>query len=139
MNSVITHFPEKKEGIDYQNKSLTTGFPSPAADYSESQLNFNEILIKNSSSTYVMENAVDRGTNWGIFKGDLLVVDRSLKPYNGCVLVANIEGQFTLCKIHNNILYAVSQDYAQKYDLNSDMSLEIDIWGIITHTIHKFI
>lgn len=138
MTSVIDYMTSNDEGADYQNKSRTTGFPSPAADYSESQLNFNDILIKNSSSTFVMENSIDRGDSWGIFKGDLLVVDRALDPHDGCLLIANIEGQFALCKIKNNVIYAISKDYAHKYPLKSEMEIDIDIWGIVTHAIHRF-
>jgi DNA polymerase V len=74
-----------------------TGFPSPAQGYEAKTFDFNRILLKNPPATFVMEAAAS-GMEWrGIFPGSLLVVDRSIKPETGSVVVAAYDGEF-LCR-----------------------------------------
>ncbi|MDR3140022.1 MAG: hypothetical protein LBT95_10200 [Treponema sp.] len=78
-------------------KEKETGFSSPAQGYEENSLDFNRILLKNPPATFIMEAAAS-GMEWrGIFPGSLLVVDRSIKPETGAVVVAAYDGEF-LCR-----------------------------------------
>lgn len=77
---------------------VPAGFPSPADDYMDKALDLNEYLIKNSAATFYCRVSGQSLTGIGIFDGDLLIVDRSLKPQQGSVVLAVIDGELT-CKI----------------------------------------
>jgi DNA polymerase V len=87
-----------------ERKEKETGYPSPARGYEEKSLDFNRLLLRNPPATYVMEAAAS-GMEWrGILPGSLLVVDRSIKPVAGSVVVFAYDGEF-FCReaaIQNN-------------------------------------
>ena len=76
--------------------SVVAGFPSPAEQYLEPPLNLNELLVKRPAATYFVKVAGDSMIGAGIHDGDLLVVDRSLTPANGDVVIASVDGEFTV-------------------------------------------
>jgi len=80
--------------------SVQAGFPSPAADYAEDGLDFNELLIHRKAATYCLKVTGDSMTGAGIFPGDILVVDRSIPPANGDIAVAAVNGEFTVKRIY---------------------------------------
>jgi DNA polymerase V len=87
----------RKKGKYMNQKEKETGFPSPAQGYEAKTFDFNRILLKNPPATFIMEAAAS-GMEWrGIFPGSLLVVDRSIKPQSGAVVVAAYDGDF-LCR-----------------------------------------
>ncbi len=77
---------------------VSAGFPSPADDYLEAKLDLNSHLIKHPNATYFVRADGDSMRGRGIYNGDLLVVDRSLKPRHGQVIIAALHGELT-CKI----------------------------------------
>ncbi|MFT6914932.1 MAG: DNA polymerase V [Motiliproteus sp.] len=78
--------------------SISAGFPSPASDYLEARLDLNAHLIQSPSSTYFVRAEGDSMRGRGIFSGDLLVVDRSITPKSGQIVIAALDGELT-CKI----------------------------------------
>lgn len=72
------------------------GFPSPAADYTESELDLNEYCIRRRHSTYFVRAIGNSMTDIGLYSGDLLVVDKAEKPQHGDIVIAEIEGEFTV-------------------------------------------
>ena len=72
------------------------GFPSPAQDYVEKRIDLNELLVQHPSATYFVKSSGDSMTGAGIGNGDLLVVDRSRKPSHGDIVIAAIDGEFTV-------------------------------------------
>lgn len=77
---------------------VSAGFPSPADDYLEAPLDLNQHLIKHPSATFFARAEGDSMRGRGIFPGDLLIIDRSLKPGHGQVVIAALNGELT-CKI----------------------------------------
>ena len=77
--------------------AVQAGFPSPADDYKESALSLDEHLIKHPAATYVARAAGDSMEGIGIFDKDLLIIDRSLEPKNGDIVIAAVDGELT-CK-----------------------------------------
>ena len=75
------------------------GFPSPAADYVERRIDLNELLVAHPSSTYFVKAAGDSMIEGGINNGDLLVVDSSRKPEHGDIVIAAVEGEFTVKRL----------------------------------------
>ena len=76
--------------------SVVAGFPSPAEQYLEPPLDLNEFLIKRPAATYFVRVEGDSMIGAGIHDGDLLVVDRSLCPASGDVIIASVDGDFTV-------------------------------------------
>jgi DNA polymerase V len=119
---------------------VNAGFPSPAGDYIEKELNFKELFIRNESSTFFVQVAGNSMINAGIFDGDILVVDKSLEPKDNSILVCYIDGDFTVKKVKKikGKLYLVPEN--PKFDLiEIKESSDFRIWGVVTFAIHKFI
>ena len=76
------------------------GFESPGAEYTQSSLDLDSLLIEHPSATYFGRAQGDSLMGVGIFNGDLLIVSRALKPKQGDIIVANLNGEF-VCKIFN--------------------------------------
>lgn len=76
--------------------SVAAGFPSPAEQYVEPNLDLNAFLVKREAATFFVRVAGDSMTGAGIFEGDILAVDRSLEPANGDIIVASVDGEFTV-------------------------------------------
>jgi len=114
------------------------GFPSPAEDHMDLKLDLNEFLVKHPAATFYVYAKGDSMINAGIYDGDLLIVDRALKPELKSIVIAIIDGEFTVKKIKkiNDMLYLVPDNGSYKpIRITKDMNFEI--WGVVTHTIHK--
>ena len=118
--------------------NVYAGFPSPAEDHMDLKLDLNEFLVKHPAATFYVYAKGDSMINAGIHDGDLLIVDRALKPELKSIVIAIIDGEFTVKKVKkiNNALYLVPDNSSYKpIKINQDMNFEI--WGVVTHTIHK--
>ena len=82
--------------MPYFEGGVSAGFPSPAEDYMHAKLDLNELLVEHPSATYYVRVNGDSMLGAGIVSGDLLVVDRSLEVTNNCIVVAHIDGEFTV-------------------------------------------
>ncbi|OSL88352.1 protein SamA [Escherichia coli TA249] len=76
-----------------------SGFPSPAADYTESELDLNEYCIQRRSSTYFVRAIGNSMRDMGLHSGDLLIVDKAERPQHGDIVIAEIDGEFTVKKL----------------------------------------
>ncbi len=114
------------------------GFPSPAADYAESPLSLDQLLIDHPSATYFFKAAEDSYRN-GIMKGALLIVDSSLKPSDGVIIVCDIGGEYRLKRYRSvpfphleNMSTALREDFpepdAEGYDA---------VYGVVTYIINN--
>lgn len=124
--------------LRYPQFKVHAGFPSPAEDFSEKPLDLQAFLIKNPISTYVLKVSGQSMEGVGIFSGDHLIVDRSLKPATGQVVVAVIEGGFTVKRykiIHQSIWLVPEHPHYQPIRLTQEM--ESSIWGVVTYVLHK--
>lgn len=113
------------------------GFPSPASDYIEKTLDLNELCIRHPSATYFVRAEGESMTEAGILSGDLLVVDKALKPAHGDIVIAAIEGEFTvkkLCTRPRLCLQPMNPAYSAIY-VDPD---DLDIFGVVIHAIHTF-
>ena len=119
---------------------ISAGFPSPAENYIDTNIDLNEELILHPASTFFLRVQGNSMTNAGILDGDLLIVDRSLNPQPGHIVVAILDGTFTLKKLtyRNQIPYleAANPNYLP-IDLRHYEN--IHIWGVAIHSIHKLI
>ena len=117
---------------------VAAGFPSPADDYVDVGIDLNDQLIRHPTSTFFLRVSGDSMTGAGIHDGDLLVVDRSLDPRPGRVVVAVLDGGFTLKRLMRHQgrlrLEAANPSYPP-LDLQS--CDDAQIWGVAIHVIHS--
>jgi DNA polymerase V len=115
------------------------GFPSPATDYIEEDVDLNVHLIKNVPATFVIRVQGKSMTDVGIYDGDLLVVDRSLEPKNFSTVVANVHDELVVKNFikskNQNFLSSGSNNTEDKIIINEDSN--VFIWGIVTYVIHS--
>ena len=111
------------------------GFPSPATDYIEDDVDLNTHLIKNPPATFIIRVQGKSMTSVGIYDGDLLVVDRSINPKNSSTVIANVNEDLVVKTFikEKNINYLASGK--NKIELNENPN--VIIWGVVTYVIHK--
>jgi len=118
---------------------VSAGFPSPADDYVDRKLDLNELLIKNPAATFFVRVAGDSMTGAGIHHDDILIVDRSLDPVSGNIVIAVYSGELTVKKLiqdgRGNRLVAENPNYPPLI-INEDSGCEI--WGVVTSVVHQF-
>ena len=118
--------------------SVRAGFPSPADDYVAEALDLNEHLIAHREATFFLRAKGHSMTGAGIQDGDLLVVDRSLTPANRSVVIAVVDGEFTVKRLSKRggkiRLLAENPDFAA---IDFKDGQELQIWGVVTNVIHR--
>jgi DNA polymerase V len=114
------------------------GFPSPADDYVDRKLDLHEHLVRNSVSTFFLRASGDSMIRAGIRDGDLLVADRSLRPVNGCVVVAAVGGELTIKYFVQRRGRALLVPANEAYpELDVTEREDAVIWGVVTYAVHK--
>lgn len=122
--------------------SPASGFPSPAEDYEEGRIDLNRELIASPLSTFFMRVQGEAMRNDGIVDGDLLVIDRSLNPQAGCVVVAVFEGRFIvrrLCRKANRqagLQLESSDGKSAPIGLDDGQGGGAELWGVVIHAVH---
>lgn len=116
---------------------VTAGFPSPATDHVEQRLDLGEYLVLHPEATFFLRVKGDSMTGAGIHHGDLLIVDRSLSPASGRVVVAALNGELTVKRLHRSrgklTLKAENPDYP---DIPVNDEQDFQIWGVVAHVVH---
>ena len=119
---------------------VCAGFPSPADDYIDQELDLTRHLIKNPLATFIVYAEGDSMVGEGIYSGDALIVDRSLKPRAGSIVIACIEGELTVKKLvyreGKPYLAAANPNYPAIEVREGD---ELIIWGVVTKNIHNLL
>jgi DNA polymerase V len=129
---------DKKVELPFYTEKLSAGFPSPATDYIEKSLDLNEHLIKNPSATFFVEIQGDSMIGAGIHSGDILIVDRSLEAQHGKIVVAVVNGDFTVKRlswISGKIKLIAENPNYKPIEIKDGTDFEI--WGVATNVIHK--
>ena len=117
---------------------IKAGFPSPAEDYLDKKLDLNEHLIKHPASTFFVKVKGDSMIGAGINSGDILIVDRSLEPKDKRIIVAVVNGDFTVKRVSkkNDKLSLLSEN--PKYPpIEIKDGMDFEVWGIVIHVIHS--
>ena len=125
--------------LPFHVSKVGAGFPSPATDYIEEDVDLNIHLIKNVPATFVIRVQGKSMTDVGIYDGDLLVVDRSLEPKNFSTVVANVHDELVVKNFikskNQNFLSSGSNKIEDKIIINEDSN--VFIWGVVTYVIHS--
>lgn len=118
---------------------VVAGFPSPAEDYVEARLDLNEKLIRNKEATFLLSVQGDSMKDAGIMDGDILVVDRSIEPQDGKIVIAALDGELTVKRLSikstGTWLVPENDNYPP---IPVRESSEVVIWGVVTATISQF-
>ena len=124
--------------LPFHLNKVGAGFPSPATDYVEDDIDLNAHLIKNAPSTFLIRVQGKSMSLIGIHDGDLLVVDRSLNPKNFSTVIANINEELVVKSFikEKDQSFLTSGSKKLKYKINLTENPEIVIWGIVTYVIH---
>lgn len=116
--------------------TVQCGFPSPAEDHQRTRLDIRELLIHQADATFFMRVRGSSMRNAGIDDGDFIIVDKSITPRHGHIVLAVIDGEFTLKRLYqkNNItkLQAANPCFT---DILIKSEQELSIWGVITWTL----
>jgi DNA polymerase V len=118
---------------------VSAGFPSPAADYEDKRLDINEYLIRNPVSTFFFPVEGDSMEGAEIFDGDILVVDKSVTPAHGHVVVAFVNGERLVKRLHHRAgrvaLVAENRRYPA---LEIQEGMELHVWGVVIGKFKRF-
>ena len=119
---------------------IAAGFPSPADDHIEQRLDLNQYMIQHDAATYFIRVKGDSMVDAGIRDNDVLVVDRSITPRVGSIVVAVVNGELTVktlgrTKAGQPLLSPANANYTA-IEINGDMSFEV--WGVVTGSVRKF-
>lgn len=123
----------------YVDGGVHAGFPSPGQDYLEQTLDLNRHLVAHPEATFFAKVVGDSMIDVGIEEGDLLVIDRSIEPRDGHIVVAFLDGEFTLKfirldKQNPNLLYLVPAN-SEYPEILVTSEQQFVVWGVVTYSI----
>lgn len=119
------------------NATVRAGFPNPAEDAGGFALDLNELLVRRPISTFYLRVEGDSMQGAGIRSGDIVVVDKSIEPRSGDVVVAAIDGEFTLKRLRkqgSKVWLVPENDEFAPIELEDGQDLAL--WGVVTYSIH---
>jgi len=119
--------------------NISAGFPSEAYNYVEEGIDFNKLLVKHKETTFCLIAGGDSMKGDGIFKGDLLVIDKLAEPYENSILIFSIDGEFTLKRLKYGIGFVelISSNPEQQSIIVREGE-ELKRWGVLKFVIKKF-
>ena len=119
---------------------VSAGFPSPADDFVENNIDLNEFLIKHPAATFFVRVSGNSMQNANIHSGDRLIIDRAVEPYNNAIIIAILDGEFTVKRIKKS---QGSKDLYLQPENSSFRPIKItdtmgfEVWGVVTYILHK--
>jgi len=131
-------FDASTRSLWFVSATVQAGFPSPAEDFYQPRVDLNTLLIRQPEATFFMRIRGTSMRDMGIDDGDYAIIDRSLTPKHGNLVVAIIDNEFTLKQLyqkHNRLqLLSANPDFAP-IELKDQQQLHI--WGVVTWTFKK--
>ena len=118
--------------IPLAESGVHAGFPSPADDFLEGSLDLNSLVIRHPEATFFARVEGDSMKDEGIVEGDILVVDKSIEPYDGCLAVAFVDGEFTLNRVRkepDKILLVPANPKYKVIEISPEN--EFAVWGVV--------
>ncbi|AMQ43058.1 UV protection and mutation protein [Aeromonas veronii] len=115
----------------------TCGFPSPAQDYIEQTIDLNQICIEHPAATFYVRASGHSMVNAGINDGDLLIVDRAIKASHGAIVLACLDGEFTVKRLQERPFAALLPANPDFQPITLLEGQELEIFGVVTFVLHK--
>lgn len=121
-----------KQFIRLGTVKVSAGFPSPAADYEDKRLDINDYLVQNPVSTFFFPVEGDSMQGAEIFAGDILVVDKSVRPQHGHIVIAFLDGERLVKRLHKRAgrLALVAENPAYPA-LEIQEGMDLEVWGVV--------
>jgi DNA polymerase V len=114
-----------------------TGFGAATDDYAERGIDLNEQLVRNKPATFFMRVSGDAMVGAGIFDGDVVIVDRSLKPSTGKVVIATLDGEMLIRRFERTMnKIRLVPETPKLAPIDVDLGAEFSVWGVVTYVIH---
>lgn len=122
--------------LPFITAGIKAGFPSPAADFDETKISLDAVLVKNREATFYAKASGTSMTGAGIDDGDILVIDRSLEPRNNKVAVCLLDGEFTVkrIKVSREEMFLMPENKAFE-PIKITEENQLIIWGIVTYVV----
>ena len=136
VTAIYRHHPTASLSVPLAGSCVAAGFPSPADDYAEQPLDLSAYLVKNPAATMLVRARGASMRDAGINDGDLLVVDRSVEATDGRVVIAVVDGEFTVKRLRRrggNVWLAAANEKFKDIPVSGDDM----IWGVVVHSIHS--
>lgn len=124
--------------IPLMESTVHAGFPSPADDFLEGSLDLNTLVIKHPEATFFARVEGDSMQDEGIAEGDILVVDKAAEPFDGCLAVAYVEGEFTLKRVRmepDRILLVPANPKYPVIEIATGQ--DFSVWGVVKWIIKQ--
>ena len=126
------------DDVPLYGDSVPAVFPSPADDYLDMDLNLHDYLVQHPSATFCVRAIGDSMVDAGIQSSDVMVIDRSLTPKNNDIILAVVNGEFTVKRIKKSedelYLMPANENY-KPMKITEEMNFQV--WGVVTFSIHK--
>ena len=119
---------------------VAAGFPSPATDYMQDGLDLNEYLVQHKAASFLFEVKGDSMKNAGIMDGDKVVVDRSIEPRHGKIVIAVVEGEFTIKRLYRRAGRIELRPDNQAYPvIPIPPDTQLEVWGVVVGVVRRYI
>lgn len=141
ITELYTLHPEPhRVAIPVYTSAVPAGFPSPADDYLETKLDLNDLLVHDPLATFMVRVSGDSMIGAGIASGDVLVIDRGIEPANGHIVLAIVDGEFTVKRLQRlgNQVSLVPENPAYA-PIQLQEGQELQIWGVATGCVKAFL
>jgi DNA polymerase V len=123
--------------VPFYTAFVPAGFPSPAADYTEQRLDLAEYLVRNKSATFIVRAKGNSMEGAGIIDGDFLVVDRSVKPVHNHIVLAVVDGEFTVKRLSlEKGKVTLLAENANFSPIPITEGMRFEVWGVVTFAVH---
>ncbi len=141
MAEIYTLSPSQFIELPLFLERVSCGFPSPAQDYVEQSLDINSMVIQHPSATYLVRVSGDSMIDAGIGDGDLLVIDRSLTAEHGDIVIAALDGEFTVKELQTHPHLRLMPHNHRYPPINFTADHAPDIFGVVTFSLkrHKYV
>ncbi len=126
--------------IPVYGSTVPAGFPSPADDYLETRLDLNDLLVHDPAATFMVRVCGDSMSGAGISSDDVLVIDRSIEPVSGHIVLAIVDGEFTVKRLQkqNGHIFLLPENPAYP-PIELQDGQELEIWGVVTGCVKSFL
>ena len=118
---------------------VQAGFPSPAEDFTVKRIDLTEVLVTHPQATFLLRVSGDSMRDAGIFDGDMLVVDKAIKPRHGHIVVAVVDGEFTVKYLYQRAGRTKLKPANPTFpEITPKDGQTIEVWGVVTSSIKRF-
>ena len=138
IDSIMNFIHDRNLFLPLYSNKVPAGFPSPADDHMEGKLDLNNHLVKHPTATFFVRASGESMVGAGIHDGDILVVDRSLEPRHGKIIIAAVDGQLTVKRLQKRGSKTLLAPENRKYKpIELTENNDVKIWGVVTNVIHE--